>query len=397
MKRTYSLFLGASLAALSGCSAAPGTENLAVSQADFTPSGSATLRIYSDTGTRYCATVTLQNALSTATTVWQVLIDFKGLAIPSAPSNLTFTANGTIVNAHPTNYNTSIAAGATTSFSFCGSAARGGVRPAIKAYNVESTNFATCQSNNGTNPTLASLAVAMGMELGRWKPTVDLQTTASGGVAMNPSAVCAANNCGNTKALLGQQAYTTDQNVFNNVNYSNTLYAMFEREATKIDDLTRNNPAALPADHRLTFIGGPVNLGSGYCGPHYVFQVDYNSGPNAGNPLSATDAANMANALCFYGQGSCGNNQYIGFVSSGIPNCPTGKTCIAIDPGEGDNGSTTTSTAGSAPTYPKNVVYDPYNTLLGTQCITTKGLLGTMVSKCALMPDTCGNLYCVAN
>jgi hypothetical protein len=50
----------------------------------------------------------------------------------------------------------------------------------------------------------------------------------------------------------------------------------------------------------------------------------------------------------------------------------------------------------SIPTYPLNRVYNPANDLLGTQCITTKRALGNMTSRCAVMPDTCGNLYCIA-
>jgi hypothetical protein len=104
----------------------------------------------------------------------------------------------------------------------------------------------------------------------------------------------------------------------------------------------------------------------------------------------------MANSLCYFGHGSCGSNPYIGFaqVTAG---CPSGKTCVAIDPTDGDNSSTSTTTAGSAPTYPLNRVYDPANSLLGSACITTKGLLGTMTSKCATFPATCGYLYCIAN
>lgn len=49
------------------------------------------------------------------------------------------------------------------------------------------------------------------------------------------------------------------------------------------------------------------------------------------------------------------------------------------------------------PTYALNRVYDPTNSLLGCGCITSKGLLGTHVSKCSTIPSTCGMLYCVAS
>jgi hypothetical protein len=196
--------------------------------------------------------------------------------------------------------------------------------------------------------------------------------------------------------------------VFNNANYQSQLQAAFSRQTNNITNLLRNNQSQMPPGHKLTLVGGPTNLGIGACGPHYIFQVDYDVPPSgyqmsytnskavAGQPLSATDAANMVQDLCYFNQGSCGNNTYIGFVTNPA-GCPSGKTCIAIDPTDGDNGSTSTTSAGSAPSYPANRVYDPANDLLGTQCITTGGLLGTMTSKCSFAPNTCGFLYCIAN
>jgi hypothetical protein len=140
-----------------------------------------------------------------------------------------------------------------------------------------------------------------------------------------------------------------------------------------------------------------VDIGAGACGPHYVFQVDNLDG----TPLTAQQAANMSNWLCFYGMDgsngqNCGSNPYIGFFQTSN-SCPAGRTCIAIDPTDGDNGPTSSSNGASAPTYPMNRAYDPSTGLLGTACITTLGMLGTMTSKCAGYPNTCGYDYCVAN
>lgn len=393
MKRISSLLFGVGLVALQGCSAAPGAEDMGATESAVTPSGSATITITSDWGSGYCANVVLTNALTVATSRWQVLIDFKGLAIPSAPWNTVFqAASGTMVNAHPATYNTAISPNGTTSFGFCGTSTAGGVRPSIKAYNMEMDLFTTCQSNSGVNPTLAALAVSMATELGRWEPDLDLTVT-NGLVKLASTAVCVTNSCKNTKAILGQQTYTPDQSVFNNTTYSETLKASFQRQKDLIANLTANNPSKVPiSNYKLTQVAGPVSQGYGNCGPHYVFQVDYKT---TGLPVSATDAANLASTMCFYGGANCGGgNPYLGYITTGIKGCPTGKQCIAIDPTDGDVSSTSTTTAGSAPTYPKNVAYDPANTLLGTQCITTKGVLGTMQSKCAAMPDTCNNLYC---
>ena len=257
-----------------------------------------------------------------------------------------------------------------------------------------SAAVSACYTNNGLNPTKAALAVAMGDELGRWDPAHDL-VKAWNGVQLSGSAVCLKNNCANTKALLGQQdqglSSFFDQNVFSPANYLNDLVASMDRQNNALIDMQRNTPGKLPPAHKLTKVGGPVNLGTGACGPHYVFQADRLDG----TPLSATEAANISNGMCFYGFGNCGNgNPYLSYTVTG-QGCPAGRTCIAIDPTDGDNGSGTTTTAGSAPTYPLNRLYDPTNSKLNSACVTTAGKLTTMVSKCATLPATCGYLYCI--
>jgi len=264
-----------------------------------------------------------------------------------------------------------------------------------EAVGSASDAVSACYSNSGLNPTKAALAVAMADELGRWDPAHDLQKGWDG-VQLAPSAVCIKNNCANTKALLGQQnsglKSVVDQNVFNPDIYRNDMVASIDRNANFLSDMQRNNPGKLPPAHKLTKVGGPVDLGIGACGPHYVFQADNVNGL----PLTATEAANLSNGMCFYGFGNCGNgNPYISYTVTG-QGCPAGRTCVAIDPTDGDNGSGTTTTAGSAPMYPLNRLYDPTNSKLGSQCTTTAGKLGGMVSKCAVMASTCGYLYCVA-
>ena len=92
--------------------------------------------------------------------------------------------------------------------------------------------------------------------------------------------------------------------------------------------MARNNPTKLPPAHKLTKVGGPINLGIGACGPHYVFQADRPDG----TPLTAAEAANLWNGMCFYGFGNCGNgNPCISYTLTG-QGCPSGRTCVAIDP-----------------------------------------------------------------
>jgi len=409
MTRITSLLLGAGLVALQGCSAAPGDEPLSSSQENVT-GGSATLAITSDWGTGYCASVTLTNSLvpAQATTRWQVLLNLQSnITSVTSSWSANFSKLTGISTVTPVSYNTSIAAGSTANFGWCANTSST-VRPVIQAWNMEANSFPTCETNSGLFPAMASLAVAMGKELGRWQPLVDL-TTSNGMTVLSAAGLArCSNGCANTKAILGQQTYTPDQNVFNAANYESQLGSAFGRQQNNFTNLLQNSKTQMPPGHKLTLVGGPTNLGIGACGPHYIFQVDYdtppspylmsytNSSAKAGSPLSATDAANMVNTLCYFNQGNCGGNVYIGMVTNPA-GCPSGKLCIAIDPTDGDNGSTSTESAGSAPSYPANRVYDPANDLLGTQCITTGGLLGTLISKCSSYPSTCGYLYCVAN
>ena len=252
----------------------------------------------------------------------------------------------------------------------------------------------SCTSSYGVFTTKAALAIAMADELGKWDPLNQLYKPWGGGVALSSSAVCLKNGCANTKAILGQQNFTADQSIFSDANYRNDLVASFDRQANLISDLARNSPSKLPPAHKLTKVAGPVDLGKGACGAHYVFQVDNQDG----TPMSSAQASLMAYTLCYYGQDTptraCGNNAFVGFTQTQV-GCPAGRLCVAIDPSEGDNGTTTTTTAGTAPTYPMNRVYDASGALLGTKCVTTGGVATTLKSKCAATPSTCGYDYCM--
>jgi hypothetical protein len=359
----------------------------------------STIQITSDWGSGYCANVNVANNLSVSANTWAVLLDMKGgkmQGTASAPNLWNAKTSGLtgMLTLTPQNYNAYIVPGGTTSFGFC---ADGTSKAVIAAYNMGSTAYAACDDNSGLNSTRAALAVAAANELGRWKPEVDFVIGSDGKVALSSTGLgrCT-NSCKNVKGLLGQQDSAVSnyvpQTVFNPTVYMEDLKASFGRQKSKMDDLSRNNPGALPPAHKLTLVGGPTNMGGGSCGPHYVYRVTTESGA----ALSSSQAANLANALCFFGQGSCGANPYIGFIGTS-QGCPSGQTCVAIDPIDGDNSSGSTTTAGSAPTYPLNRVWNPDNSLLGTACITTTNKLGTLQSKCSVTPSTCGYLYCIAN
>lgn len=259
----------------------------------------------------------------------------------------------------------------------------------------ESALASTCFSAIGVHPTKAALAVAMATELGRWDPLTDLVIDKTPGywkLILKPGVTCIRNSCKQTKALLGQIDFTPDVTRFSNTNYSSDLFASMDRQTNLIGDLTANNPTKLPPAHKLTPVGKMTMTGA--CGPHYIFQVDNLNG----TALTSAQATNMSNALCFYGQNAatrnCGDNPFVGFTKTQV-NCPTGRVCVAIDPDDGDAGSTTTTTAGTAPTYSLNRLWDPTNAKLNTACIRTSGPAGTMQSKCATAPNTCGYLYCM--
>jgi len=394
MKKLMALIGGVGCLALQACGAgAPGDESIASEEAAATTS----IVITSSWDAGYCATVTIANNLTISGNAWTAMLDMKGSSIQmnGGSKNLwNGTANGTtgVVSVVPQSYNSYIAPNGSTSFGFCANAPNTAARATVAAWNMTSTQYASCSSNSGVNPTRAALAVAMANELGRWQPETDLVKGAKVELSAAGSARCT-NGCANTKALLAQQDSAImnmiPQSLFNPTVYMEDLKASFDRQKSKIENLQRNSPGQLPPAHKLTLVGGPVNLGNGACGPHYIYSV---TDPNGVN-LTSTQASNLANALCFYGQGSCGSNPYIGFVTSNLPGCPAGKTCIAIDPNDGDNNAGSTTTAGSAPTYPMNrALYS--SSLLNTSCITKAGQLGKM--KCASSGCN-GYLYCTPN
>jgi hypothetical protein len=257
---------------------------------------------------------------------------------------------------------------------------------------TESALSASCYSSYGLNPSKAALAVAMGIELGRWDPLNDLEVV-NGAVRLKAGRTCLNNsNCQRTKAVLGQQDFTTDQTRFSDTNLRNDLVASFGRQSNLITDLNNNHKDWLPPAHKLTPVGTMTLTGA--CGPHYIFQVDNLNG----TALTSTQATNMSNTLCYFGQNTmgtnCGDNSFVGFTKTQT-NCPAGRVCVAIDPDDGDAGTGTTTTAGSAPTYTLNRLWNPDNSKLNTACTKTSGPVGLMQSKCAAAPNTCGYLYCM--
>jgi hypothetical protein len=382
--------------ALQGC--AVGADGMEESIATAETNLDSSIAITGSWNGGYCAKVTVANNMSVAANKWTVYLDMKGSSIQYVSTGrnvwdaVAHNDSGTVKVTQKSGAQ-AIPASGTTTFGFCANAPSSTARAAIAGFNTTLLQYAVCSTNNGLHPTRASLAVAMATELGRWKPESDLTIGGDGKVALTAGGLAACTNgCPNTKAILGQQddavsSYSGPE-TFNSTVFREDMKASFNRVQTKLDDLRRNNPGALPPAHKLALVGAPTNLGG--CGPHYVYKAtDLN-----GVPLTSTQASNLANALCFYGQGTCGYNPYIGFVTTS-QGCPSGQTCVAIDPDDGDNGTTTTSTAGTAPKYPLNRLWDPTNSKLNTACEHTQGYLAKMKSKCSISSSTCGYLYCM--
>jgi hypothetical protein len=229
----------------------------------------------------------------------------------------------------------------------------------------------TCSFSSGVNPTKAALAVAMATELGRLDPLADLtwdwgqyQVVLSGtGLAR------CHNNCANTEAILGLQSEEVsqiiDQRVFNPTNFKWDLFSSFQRQRDWNDNLARNSPWMLPENHATVRTGGPLDLGTGACGPHYLYRATKPDGSALQN------AENLKNNLVFFGLLS--GNDYLAFTA--LHNNTDAN--IALDPTDGDNALPVT-TSGSCPTYENDRVYNPTYSLLGKCCITVSGYKGTL-------------------
>jgi hypothetical protein len=397
MKKLMALLGGVGcVAALQGCMVAPDGAEESISTVDTNITSS--LRITQSWYGGYCAEVSVANTLTVKGNDWKVVLDMNGSTIQAGGSSQGLNmwnakASGTSgrVTFTAESYNQWIDPGTTRAFGFCAD----GPTPAIAGYNMTSTQYAVCTTNSGVNPTKAGLAVSMATELGRWKPESDLYIGWDGKVALTSGGLSrCTNGCANTKAILAMQndvfTQIIGQENFNATMFREELKASFGRQQSKLDDLNRNAPWNLPPAHKLTLVAGPTNLGNGSCGPHYIYKAtDLN-----GVPLTSTQATNLQNALCFYGQGTCGGNPYIAFISDA--QCPSGQKCVAIDPTDTVNSTTNTTSAGTAPTYPYNKAYDPNGVLLNTACITTTAKLGKMLSKCSTLPSTCGWDFCTA-
>lgn len=374
---------GFGFAAIQGCAVEQGasyeTEDVGVVESALT--GSASLTVTGEWQGGYCANLKITNGLPESTSKWMMRVDLKDSKVNNTwNSTLPLNSVG-VVNVSGVTHNTVIASGGFAEFGFCASRPNTSTaKPVLLGWNVNTTVYASCSTNAGTNPTKAALAVAMATELGSWDSLGFLRVV-NGEVTLtdtaNAKCNAAAHKCRNLKGLLELQkdGNTSDQNLFNPTVFRQEMIASFDRQRNHLI----NNSANPPPVHQLTLVSGPTNIGkvqngvSASCGPHYIYKVTKN-----GVNLTSTEANNLRNALCFFGE-ACGDNPYIGYTTAGLSACPSGATCVAIDPTDGDNSSTATTTQGSLPKYPANRIMDTVpSTLLGTGCMTTLDRVGTL-------------------
>ncbi len=159
----------------------------------------------------------------------------------------------------------------------------------------------SCDSNAGKWTHLANLAVAVAQEMG------ELNTARQFAIGTGPQGsrvvlsaygneVCdATSGCPVVKGLLDLQDLPNDvyvpQNIFNVIDYRNSLVNMYQQQAMQIAQFIANDRFdLLPEAHRLTFNG---EAGTATCGtPWYSFLV------NRDLELSWSSAGPLANRIC---------------------------------------------------------------------------------------------------
>src|SRR5512145_1756189 len=140
----------------------------------------------------------------------------------------------------------------------------------------------SCNTNTGKWQHLANLAVATAQEMGELNSSKQYTVVPWNGgekVALSPygAAVCAERGgCPTVQGILDLQEMVNNtyvpQELFNTIDYRNTIVDGFKRQAMQIDQLVANNQwSQLPEDNATTLIGQD---GTSTCGtPWYSFSV----------------------------------------------------------------------------------------------------------------------------
>lgn len=188
---------------------------------------------------------------------------------------------------------------------------------------IASSEEAVCQNREGVNAVLAGLAVAMGKELRRFQPMVDLQQNSSGVIELSAAgkARCGS-NCKNTQAMLDMQKWEAHHKVVFpggmklDVGVLQSRMQNFfqaQRTCNSRPDNRRGDDCPTEA-HDLKFVG----TSNGTCGLNFRFHA-YKAGTT--KPLSYP--GQLKNQLLFAGEP---HNPFLDFnvIGDDITVDPTG-------------------------------------------------------------------------
>jgi uncharacterized repeat protein (TIGR02543 family) len=163
-------------ALLVSCGGTGGMQNTLVGEIDVATEAlssngvNATLSLQSDWGAGYCANVVLANTSSSAVTSWTVVVELNQSTLSQLWSGM-HTQSGTQITVTPTDYNASIAPGASTSFGFCGYATGSDYLPTLASMSVvgggsgDPTSYTLIVQTSGegsTSPAAGSYSYAAG-------------------------------------------------------------------------------------------------------------------------------------------------------------------------------------------------------------------------------------------
>lgn len=223
---------------------------------------------------------------------------------------------------------------------------------------TEELEAQVCSNDQATNALIASMAVVMGREVGRWDPRQDLakvwvnpdgwnrEVVALTTAAKNRCSSRGYGQCTVLQNLLNLQtsgsglqfggAQLTDPNVLRS-----RMISYYDSQKTCIDDTARNGDSQAqncPAESNELNKYKDTTSGSTCAGAKdFWYKATYAAGhPMAGKPLSGTDSAQLKNNLKWAGGTQ---NPYLSFESD-----PNVAGDVKIDP---DDNTTGTSGSGS--------------------------------------------------
>lgn len=217
---------------------------------------------------------------------------------------------------------------------------------------TEEQEAVVCSNDQATNALIASMAVVMGREVGRWDPRQDLAQvpfTSDGWTRDIIALTSAAKNrcssrgygqCTVLQGLLNLQvvgagmqfggATLNDPNVLRS-----RMISYYTSQKSCIDDTARNGdsqPQNCPAEsNELAKYRDSMSGSTCAGGKDYWYKATYAAGhPLAGKPLSGTDSAQLKNNLLWAGGTQ---NPYLSFESD-----PAVAGDVKVDPLDGTTG-----------------------------------------------------------